>query len=130
MGVKRFVELVTDEFFDDQILYRIIPEFIVQFGVAADPQTQKKWQDKTIPDERQRNMKFKHGTVSFAGTGQKNSRSCHIFIACEPNGSTLGNAPHETPIGQVIVGIEVLDKLQENYNATGYPENLDIQQKL
>lgn len=37
LGHDRFLELVRDHFFDDQILYRTLPGFLVQFGVAADP---------------------------------------------------------------------------------------------
>lgn len=129
LGVKRFLDLVADKFFDDQIVHRVMPGFIVQFGIAADPKQQSRWQDRTFQDEP-RKADFKHGTVSFAGTGEKDSRDCHVFIACEPNGSTLGSAPHETPIGQVTEGIEVLDELQDNYEDAGYPDDFDIQEAL
>ena len=105
LGVARFIDLVQASFFDDQILYRVIPGFLVQFGVAADPGVMARWNDKRMKDEPKR-AKFQHGTVSFAGAG-KDSRSCHIFIAFAPNGVSLGNAPHETPLGRVTDGLEV-----------------------
>eukprot|EP00746_Dinoflagellata_sp_MGD_P145734 gnl/MRDRNA2_/MRDRNA2_78305_c0_seq1.p1 gnl/MRDRNA2_/MRDRNA2_78305_c0~~gnl/MRDRNA2_/MRDRNA2_78305_c0_seq1.p1 ORF type:complete len:265 (+),score=65.68 gnl/MRDRNA2_/MRDRNA2_78305_c0_seq1:66-860(+) len=120
MGVKRFLQLVDKEFFDDQLLYRVIPGFLVQFGVAAKPEVMRKWNNKRIPDEP-KTQNFKHGTVSFAGAGE-DSRSCHIFIAFKPHGENLGQAPHETPLGQVVAGLDVLDTIQQNYGLAGYQD--------
>lgn len=107
-------------FFDDQLLYRVIPGFLVQFGVAAKPEVMKKWDNKRFPDEPKK-QQFKHGTVSFAGAGE-DSRSCHLFIAFKPHGETLGQAPHESPIGEVVAGLKVLDNIQENYGKAGYQD--------
>merc|ERR1712196_204246 len=68
LGVERFIDLVSDKFFDHQLLYRVIPGFLVQFGVAANPKVQKKWDNLRIVDEPKK-VGFKHGTVSFAGAG-------------------------------------------------------------
>eukprot|EP00928_Gymnodinium_smaydae_P049101 TRINITY_DN32916_c0_g1_i1.p1 TRINITY_DN32916_c0_g1~~TRINITY_DN32916_c0_g1_i1.p1 ORF type:complete len:345 (+),score=33.48 TRINITY_DN32916_c0_g1_i1:73-1107(+) len=127
-GVARFVELVDDGFFDDQVFYRVIPGFLTQFGVAADPQMQAKWDPRTFPDEPKK-ARFKHGTVSFAGSGL-NSRSCHVFIAFQPSGIHLGGAAHETPLGQVTAGIEVLDTIQRNYQSAGYADLTHLQGDL
>nr|ABV22251.1 peptidyl-prolyl cis-trans isomerase, cyclophilin type [Karlodinium veneficum] len=128
LGVDRFLELVSDKFFDDQIIYRVIPGFLMQFGVAAVPRQHAKWDRQRFEDEP-RKQSFKHGTVSFAGGG-RDSRSCHLFIAFSPNGLQLGNAPHETPIGEVTSGIEVLDKIQSNYKAAGYADLTFLQNRI
>ena len=50
-----------------------------------------KWdRPNTIPDELNRAM-FEGGVLSYAGAG-KDSRSCHFFVALEPNGLRLGKA--------------------------------------
>eukprot|EP00747_Dinoflagellata_sp_TGD_P218510 gnl/TRDRNA2_/TRDRNA2_90748_c0_seq1.p1 gnl/TRDRNA2_/TRDRNA2_90748_c0~~gnl/TRDRNA2_/TRDRNA2_90748_c0_seq1.p1 ORF type:complete len:213 (+),score=42.75 gnl/TRDRNA2_/TRDRNA2_90748_c0_seq1:135-773(+) len=122
-GVKRFLKLVKDKFFDDQIIYNVQPGRLMQFGVAADPSVQQQWQDKTIKDEPKM-ADFKHGTVSFAAgiTNQdKDSRSCHIFIALEPDGLSFGENPkstHETPIGEVTEGFDALEAIQQNRKKT------------
>ena len=36
-GVERFLTLVQEGFFTDMLLYRVIPNFLIQFGMAADP---------------------------------------------------------------------------------------------
>lgn len=128
MGVSRFLDLVDDSFFDDMIFYRVISGFLTQFGVAADPNVQKRWDDRRFPDEPKK-ATFQHGTVSYAGAG-KDSRSCHVFIAFGPNGRSLGNAPHETPLGRVTEGLETLDRIQQNYKRAGYKDLTSLQGKI
>lgn len=81
------------------LLYRVIPGFLVQFGVAADPALMAAWKDQQFADEPNR-ASFRAGTLSYAGAGV-NSRSCHFFVALEPSGLRLGKAKHETTIGYV-----------------------------
>merc|ERR1712070_228922 len=89
---------------------------------------QSKWDRKWFADEPKQ-AEFEHGTVSFAGAGP-NSRSCHIFIAFDPNGRSLGRAPHETPLGKVTRGIEVLSKIQHNFVQSGYPDLTELQGEI
>ena len=49
--------------------------------------------------------------VSFAGHGQ-HSRTDQIFIAYSDN-EDLGKSPWETPIGMVVEGMEVVDKIHK-----------------
>lgn len=147
LGVDRFVELVNDGHFTDMLFYRVLPGFLIQFGVAADPAQQRKWDwtlgpngekvwvNLPIADEPNR-AKFRAGTVSFAGSGE-NSRSCHLFIAMEPYCSRLGSelgsergSPHETSLGFVDAGLdgrvglgdglEVMDRICRKHTANGY----------
>ena len=69
LGVRRVSKLVRTGFLDGQILYRVIPGFLVQFGVAADPTVHARWQrgeKRRLKDEPNR-MPFRHGTPSAAG---------------------------------------------------------------
>lgn len=140
-GVDRFVTLVEDGHFTEQLIYRVLPGFLLQFGVAADPAQQRKWdwmpgpngekiwENPPIADEPNR-AKFGAGSLSFAGAGP-NSRSCHFFIAMEPHGPKLGKAPHETVLGHVNEvtilghpidgdGLEVMDRICRKHVANGY----------
>ena len=123
-GVDRFLELVSTGFFTDMLLYRVIPGFLIQFGVAADPQVQAKWQNSKIPDEPNL-VKFKGGTLSYAGAGA-DSRSCHLFVALSPNGANLGNALHEATLGH-ITEVEVFEQVAKNFQASGYPDTGSLQ---
>ena len=78
---------VSSGFFTDMLLYRVIPGFLVQFGVAADPAVQAKWQNQKFADEENK-VQFRAGTLSYAGAGA-DSRACHFFVALEPSGARL-----------------------------------------
>lgn len=118
MGVDRFLELVETKFFDDQVIYRVQPGMLIQFGLGADPEVTKQWFEKPIPDEP-RKVPFEHGTISFSGYGSR-SRAHEFFIALAPDGTRVhGNQPFETPLGRVIDGLEVLEKIQANYKESG-----------
>ena len=125
-GVDRFVELVEAGFFTNQLLYRVLPGLLVQFGVAQDPTDHAEWEDAKLTDEPNRRT-FQGGTVSFAGGGM-NSRSCHVFVALSPGGACLGNAAHEATLGRVEE-VEVFERVAEKYAAQGYPADLAVLQK-
>lgn len=136
-GVTRFLELVDDGFFNGQYIYRVEPGFVIQFGIAADPPMQRRWDPQAgapvapIPDEPNQ-QPFQAGSVSFAGSGV-NSRSCHVFIALEPGGTMLGDAPHETVLGNVEHedgGMLVLDQLVQNREDCDMGNLLDLQGSL
>jgi len=150
-GVDRFVELVKDGHFTDMLFYRVLPGYLIQFGVAADPAQQRKWDytlgqngekvwaNPPLADEPNR-AKFRAGSVSFAGAGE-NTRSCHLFIAMEPYGSkVLGAGPHETTIGFVDEGLdgrvglgdglEVMDRICRKHKHHGYPDTGSLQSGL
>ena len=126
IGYDRFMELVKEDFFTDQLIYRTIPGFLVQFGVHGDPAVQGKWNGKRLQDDKAvRGLGFDKGLVSFAGNG-KNSRSTHIFIADMPNGRTLGKAAHERPFGKIVDNVDVLDSFHDH----GYGDVTSLQSKL
>ena len=150
-GVDRFVELVKDGFFTDMLFYRVLPGFLIQFGVAADPAQHRKWDYTLGPDgekiwpcqplaDEPNRAQFRQGSISFAGAGE-NSRSCHLFIAMDPFGSkVLGAGPHETTIGFVDEGkdtrvglgdgLEVMDRICRKHTHKGYPDTGFLQEGL
>ena len=129
-GVDRFLALAGDGFFDDMLLYRVVPGFLVQFGTAADPAVQARWQTARIQDEPNL-VKFRRGTLSYAGAGE-DSRSCHFFIALEPHGLNLGKkAAHETTLGWVQPEeMGVIDQVVRNFEASAYPDTGRLQGAL
>jgi len=103
LGYDRFMDLIKIKWFDSQLLYRVIPGFLVQFGVPSSPSKANTQEISLlpIPDDPDLKIPFKKGTLSFAGSGP-NSRTYHVFIADEPAGTGLGSALHERPFGQII----------------------------
>ena len=111
LGADRFYNLIKNGFYDGASFFRVVPGFVVQFGVSAKPEVSKAWQTATIPDDPviQSN---RHGYVTFATSGP-NTRTTQIFINLVDN-SRL-NAMGFSPFGEVIDGMEVVDKLYGGY---------------
>ena len=81
IGAARFKELVAAKFYDDTRFFRVIPTFMVQFGLSGDPSVNSHWRAKTIKDEPVKETN-RPGTISFAKTGAPNSRTTQLFINC------------------------------------------------
>lgn len=123
VGADRFYALVKAHYFDGARFFRVVPDFVVQFGIAADPAMTKKW-DQTITDDpvTQRNAR---GTVVFAATSEPNSRTTQLFINLGPNSrlDSLGFAP----IGRVISGMENVDRIFPGYGEAPDQEKIEDQ---
>src|SRR5689334_22506216 len=65
IGADRFYNLVKSGFFDDAAFFRVIPRFVVQFGLNAKPAVSKAWQNANIRDEPVKTSN-KRGTLTFA----------------------------------------------------------------
>jgi len=112
IGAAHFLELVNAKYYDGAPWFRVIPGFVAQAGVAADPKMTAEWQDKTIQDEpvKQGN---KRGMVAFGQTGKPNSRSTHFFINYADNG--VGGPQLDRQgfacFAEVTEGMDVAEKL-------------------
>ena len=112
VGYDRFMQLVRRGFSTDNLIYRTIPGFLVQFGVGADPAVQAEYDAKPLQDDpKVPGLAFGKGVLSFAGSG-RNSRTTHMFFADAPSGSHLGSAYHERPIGRIIDRPEIIDQVR------------------
>jgi len=115
-GYNRAFELFASGFMDGSYFFRVVPEFLVQFGLthSSDPKL-RRFHDAQIPDDPQLNppIKFDRGTVSFAGFGP-NSRTSQLFISYGKIES-LGTELWETPVGQVIDGMDNVEALYAEY---------------
>lgn len=99
-GAKRFYELVKNGFYDECRYFRVVPNFMVQFGMNGDPEVQRKWERK-FPDDPVKKSNQK-GFVTFATSGP-NSRTTQIFISFADNSFLDGQG--FAPFGQVIEGM-------------------------
>src|SRR6185437_4187927 len=50
-GADRFYELAKMRFYDDNYFFRVLPNFIVQWGISGDPKVSKDWSVLTINDD-------------------------------------------------------------------------------
>ena len=112
-GADRFYELVTIGYFDGVRFFRMKPGFIAQFGINGDPKVYAKWEKATIPDEPMRTGNSR-GTVAFATNGT-DGRTVQMFISTGDNRQMLDRQRVFAPIGSVVEGMDVVDKLNTEY---------------
>ena len=106
-GADRFYNLVKAKYFDGARFFRVLPGFMAQFGIAADPATTKTW-DVPIPDDDVKTSNVR-GTVTFAATAAPDSRTTQMFINFADNSRLDGM--RFAPIGKVVSGMEAVDQI-------------------
>lgn len=111
LGADRFYNLVKSGYFDDVRFFRVISGFMAQFGIHGTPSVAAAWRGATIADDpvRQHNVR---GMVSFATAGP-NTRTTQLFINYGNNSRLDGMG--FSPIGQVVEGMDVVDRLYAAY---------------
>ena len=107
VGAQRFYELVKDGFYDECGFFRVVPGFMVQFGLAADPAMTAKWNNEITDDPVVESNR--RGYVTFAKKALPNSRTGQVFINFGDN-SRL-DADGFSPFGKVTKGMEIVDKI-------------------
>mmetsp|Transcript_28380 Transcript_28380/g.32432 ORF Transcript_28380/g.32432 Transcript_28380/m.32432 type:complete len:242 (-) Transcript_28380:106-831(-) len=112
-GVARFEELTEDNFWKGCRFFRVLPGFVSQFGVTGDPKQQLKWKSQSITDDPVM-VSNDRGTVVFATSG-KNTRTTQLFINTNKSGNGFLDKQGFSPIGQVIKGMDVVDKFYADY---------------
>jgi len=124
LGVDRFKELVEAKFYDDTRFYRVLPKFVVQFGLSGDPETNALWRSKPIKDDPV-TATNKPGTITFAKTSAPNSRTTQLFINTQNNARLDGMG--FAPFGEIEgSGMDVVAKL---YNCGEKPNQGEIQSR-
>jgi cyclophilin family peptidyl-prolyl cis-trans isomerase len=110
IGADRFYALVRAHFYDDSRFFRVTTRF-AQFGIAGDPAIAAAWRERTIADDlvKQSNTR---GRFAFAMTGP-DARTTQIYI-CKVDMSAQDKDGF-APLGEVVEGIEVVDRLYAGY---------------
>jgi peptidyl-prolyl cis-trans isomerase A (cyclophilin A) len=119
LGADRFYNLVRHGYFTNASFFRVVPNFVVQFGLNADPAVNKVWADANIKDDPviQTNSR---GRLVFATAGP-GTRTTQLFINFGNNGRLDGMG--FAPFGEVVEGMDVVDKIYPGY---GEQPNQDL----
>jgi peptidyl-prolyl cis-trans isomerase A (cyclophilin A) len=107
LGADRFYRLVRSGYYDDSRIFRVIPGYIAQFGIAGEPATAKAWRFAYLPDDPSRE-KCRRGRVGFADKGP-NTRATQIFVNLADNPQL--DTGEFAPFGRVSSGMDAVDRL-------------------
>ncbi len=110
-GSDRLYWLFTHKFYDGVRFFRVVPNFVAQFGMPADPAVGANWKERTFPDDSVRRGNVR-GTLSFA-TGGPNTRTTQLFINLRDNQRL--DARGFSVVAQVVAGMPVVDSLYQGY---------------
>ncbi|KAL7536284.1 hypothetical protein ACHAXR_007047 [Thalassiosira sp. AJA248-18] len=120
-AASRFLELVREKYYDGVAFNRVVPKFLTQFGIAKDYFVRTKERELTIWDDFPKDIPFKAGTISFAGSGH-DSRTTEMFIvmpgASQEQLDKFGDNSWETPFA-VIDGDVNKSALKKIYSGYG-----------
>ena len=114
-AVERMQTLIREGFYDNTPFHRVIEGFMAQGGDPTGTGTGgSKLPD--LPAEFTRDANFVRGTVGMARTADPNSGNSQFFIMFAPGPFLDGQY---TIVGQVISGMDVVDKIKRGTGANG-----------
>lgn len=111
VGADRFYNLVRGGFFTDAAFFRVVPNFIVQFGLSADPAVNKVWRSANLRDDPVRESN-KRGYLTFATAGP-DTRTTQLFINLKDN--AFLDSQGFSPFGNVVEGMDIVEKIFPGY---------------
>lgn len=107
-SVSRIIYLIRSGFYDGLKFHRVIPKFVIQTG---DPTNTGRGGSGKLLEAEFNSIPHIKGTVALARGEAENSSDSQFYIA-------LTTLPHldgkYTVIGQVVKGMEVVDKITKN----------------
>ncbi len=115
--VANFIRYAREGHFDGTVIYRVVPYFVIQAG-SFEASGKERGVREPIPLESGNGLSNKRGAVAMARGDAPQSATAEFFINLEDNAAGLdpkpGAAPNTTGytvFGQVIAGMEVVDKI-------------------
>ncbi|HEY6945820.1 MAG TPA: peptidylprolyl isomerase [Candidatus Acidoferrum sp.] len=114
IGADRFYNLVKHHFYDNMVVFRVVPGFVAQFGISSYPLVSTAWSNANIKDDPV-TQSNKRGFVTYAQTSAPNSRSTQIFINFKDN--SFLDSKGFAPFGVVdAAGMKVAEMLYDQYD--------------
>jgi peptidyl-prolyl cis-trans isomerase A (cyclophilin A) len=110
-GADHFYSLVKTGYYDGNRFFRVVRNFVVQFGVSGDVGANRLWSNAYLRDDpvKQRNVR---GTLTYAKDGP-NTRTTQLFINLKDNKAL--DKQGFAPIGKVVSGMDVVDRFYGSY---------------
>jgi len=126
LGADRFYSLVKHHFYDNAAFFRVVPQFVVQFGISPTPAVSAAWKKTEIKDDPV-TQSNKRGALVFATAGP-NTRTTQVFINLKDNErlDKMGFAPFGVVDGN---GMNVVEMMYEGYGDNAGPDQDQIEKQ-
>ena len=116
-GVDRLYALIKYKYYTDTPIFRVVPNFVAQFGIHKDSIINKAWNNFTLDDEP---VIAKNDSMSIAfARGGKRTRTTQIFINLKSNHRldtlTYAGVKGFPVIAKVTSGFENVLKFYDKY---------------
>ena len=111
-GADRFYNLVKNGFYNEVRFFRVIENFMVQFGIHGDPAVTAVWREARIAVDpvKQSNRR---AYITYAMAGSPDTRTTQVFINFGNNSSL--DRQGFAPFGRVVDGMRVVDRIYDGY---------------
>jgi peptidyl-prolyl cis-trans isomerase A (cyclophilin A) len=129
LEADRFYNLVKHHFYDNAAFFRVVPNFVVQFGISANPSVNSAWQHVSMKDDPvvQSN---KRGSIVFAQTSNPNSRGTQVFINLKDNTPLDHSGQGFAPFGIVDgKGMNVVEMMYDGYGDSAGPDQEQLEKQ-
>jgi len=112
LGAQRFAAMITSgDVLSHACFFRVVPHFMVQFGIPPDPAVAAQWRQASMDDDEVKQSNYR-GYVTFAMAGP-NTRTTQMFINYKHNGFL--DRKGFAPFAKVIKGMDVVDAIYSGY---------------
>jgi cyclophilin family peptidyl-prolyl cis-trans isomerase len=116
-GADRLYQLILSGFYNNNCIFRVQPEYVIQFGISDSPEVNAYWDKKPINDEPVLTSNVK-GTIAYARDGAE-TRTTQLFINVKDNYKLdtvmFNDLRGFAPVGRIIEGYEVVEKFYSGY---------------
>ena len=111
-GADRFYNLVKSGFYDECRFFRVVKDFVAQWGIHGDPAVAAAWERATLPVDRAI-MSNTRGRITFAQGNLATSRATQVFVNLKDNSRLDINS--FAPIGEVVTSMLIVDRIYHEY---------------
>jgi peptidyl-prolyl cis-trans isomerase A (cyclophilin A) len=122
-GADRFYNLVKNGFYDNCRFFRVVENFMVQFGINGNPKLSSVWRAAQIKDDPSKQSNGR-GYITFAMAGP-NTRTTQLFINFKDN--SFLDTQGFSSFGKVIKGMNVVDSIYNKYGEKPNQQNIQMQ---
>jgi cyclophilin family peptidyl-prolyl cis-trans isomerase len=129
LAVDRFFYLINNNYYNNNKFFRVLPNFVVQWGMKGVPEIDSVWSDLGVADEPVK-LSNNKGTIAFARGGPQ-TRSNQLFINLADNlqldESNFNEVTGFPAFGKVVNGMDVVETINAEYLQNPNQDSISIQ---